>query len=176
MKDKDFKVFLETVKNNLEKYSQESKCKENKLRKSNLLKTIFFILFFPIMYIVYFHYIDEDKVSFPGIMASLAASLALLSVTYSLVFRMYIGKIERNGDFSYLYFPLFMYTAVLGTLSDFFLPIIQDINEYAFLIIYRNVSSGLFLLIISFFITRKIYWFVFLKKNSVLDSNNENNS
>jgi hypothetical protein len=175
MKDKDFKVFLETFKNKLEEDSQESKSKENKLRKSNLLETIFFILFFPIMYIVYFYYIDEDKVSFPGIMASLAASLALLSVTYSLVFRMYIGKIERNGDFSYFYFPLFIYIAVFGTLCDFIIPSIHDYNDYAFLIIYRNVSSTLFLLIISFFITRKIYWFVFLKKNSDLDSNKKNN-
>jgi hypothetical protein len=175
MKNKDFKVILENLKNKLEEDSQESKSKKNKLRKTNLIKIIFFVLFFPTMYIIYFHYVNEDKASFPGIMLSLVTSGMFISVIYSLIYRMYIGKLKRTDDFSYLYFPMFVFGLVLTTLHDYIFSSIHNNNDYIFLIKYRDFSITFFLLIISFFITRKIYWFVFDKKNSDSDSNNENN-
>jgi len=175
MKDKDFKKFLENLKNNLEEATQESKNKENKRRKTNLINIVFFVLFFPTAYVLYFYFDNENKVSFGGIMTALVFSGMLLLVIYSLIFRMYIGKLERTGDLAYFYFPMVVFMIVLGTLDDFIFSTIRNNDDCFFLIKYRDFSLIFFLLITSFFITRKIYWFVFNKKNSDSDSNNENN-
>lgn len=147
---------------------------EKKKKKTELIiKTVFITLLFPTTYILLI-FVGENKIIFPNIIPAFTTTSLILSVIYLIVFRIFIGKIDRNkyGDYSLIWFPIFLFGGIMISLLAIFTSLNFHDYNFEFLIKYRAITLFIFVFIVSFIITKKIYWFVFNKKEIGSDSKN----
>lgn len=142
----------------------------NKITKKGILHIVFIISY---VFVLIDDLKGEPDFSLPTIMTTLILSLFKLLVPFILVDRIVFGKINLTeyNEFGLVCFPIvtFMFLFYFFYSWSF---ILFFKNNLTFLLKHRTQIEVIVAIIVAILITRKIFWFVFNKKDIDSDSNN----
>jgi hypothetical protein len=142
----------------------------NKITKRGILHIVFIITYVFVL-------INDLKVgtdfSLPAIITTLFFTFCKLFIPLILLDRIIFGKLNigEYGSFGLLFFPFFTWVYFFDFFNSWSFILFFK-NNLAFLLKNKNGIEGIVAFITSILITRKIFWFVFNKKDVDSVSNN----